>query len=246
MQRHLQKLNWLKVRDLVPDKIDTVILPVGTVEAHGSACLGTDNFIPEVIADGISERVDALIAPTVNYGITKSLYGYNGGSTIRPDIFEAYIREILDSMVQTGFRNIFVMNGHGGNNSSLKSVAFDFHTDTGVNIAVIHWWELCADMTREFFGHRGGHAGTDEAAMVHAIDETYLDEDTYDPDLAYYFRPGADIYPVPGTILLYAENEGHPEFDLEQAKKYREAVIKTVGEFAEMVLGRWRKFGLGQ
>ena len=129
MERRLQHLNWLTVRDLVPKEIDTVILPVGTVEAHGSACLGTDNFIPEAIANDIAERVNALVAPIVNYGITKSLIRYNGGSTIKPENFRLYIRDILDSMVDTGFHNVILMNGHGGNNSSLKPVAFEFHRE---------------------------------------------------------------------------------------------------------------------
>jgi len=232
------------VKELVPDEIDTIILPVGTVEAHGSSCLGTDNFIPETIADGIAPRISALIAPTVNYGISRSLCRYNGSSTIKPAAFQAYIRDILDSFTDTGFRNILILNGHGGNNSALKSLAFDFHRERKSNIAVIHWWELCGDMTKEFFGHIGGHAGTDETAMVQAIDPKLAGEETYDPEQAYHFRPGADVYPVPGTILLYKDGEGYPNFDAEQAKKYREKVVQMVGEFAESVIGRWRKSGL--
>jgi len=244
MERQLQKLNWLKVRELVPRKIDTVIFPVGTVEAHGSSCLGTDNLIPEIIALDIAERLDALVAPVVNYGITRSLYRYNGSVTVRPENFERYVRDILDSLADIGFRNIILMNGHGGNNASLKTVAFEFHKDKKCNIAVIHWWELCARMTEQFFGHIGGHAGTDETAMVQTIDPGLADVDTYDPELAYYYRPGADVYPVPGSILLYKEDEGYPNFDLEQAKKYRREVVKTVGDFAAMVISKWRKFGL--
>ena len=75
----------MKIQKLVPSEIDTVIFPVGTLEAHGSSCIGTDNFIPESIAAGIAGRVNALIAPTVNYGITRSLLRYSGGSGIKPD-----------------------------------------------------------------------------------------------------------------------------------------------------------------
>jgi creatinine amidohydrolase len=244
VERLLQKLSWLKVKDLVPSPIDSIILPVGTVEAHGSACLGTDNLIPETIALGIAERLNALVAPTVNYGITKSLSRYPGGSTIQPETFGFFIRNILDSFADTGFKNVFVMNGHGGNNMALKDAAFDFHHERKTNVAVIHWWELCADLTSDFFGHAGGHAGTDETAMILAIDPALVDQKSYDPNLAYQFRPGADVYPVPGTILLYKEGEGYPEFDIEKARQYRDKVIATVGDFAEMVLSRWRKFGL--
>jgi creatinine amidohydrolase len=244
MERQLQRLTWLQVRDLVPTSIDTVLFPVGTVEAHGSACIGTDNFIPETICAGLADRLNALIAPTVNYGITRSLLRYNGGSTIEPQIFKAYVREILDSFANIGFRNVILMNGHGGNNSSLKAVAMDYHAERKMNIAVIHWWELCGEMTKEFFGHEGGHAGTDEAAMVQAVDPALYDEKAYDPDLAYKFVDGADVYPVPGTILLYGPGKGYPEYNPDLALKYREKVIETVGDFVEMVIGRWRKFGL--
>ncbi len=244
MERLLQKLSWLKIKELVPGKIDTIVFPVGTVEAHGSCCIGTDNYIPEIISEGIAERLNALVAPTVNYGITKSLYRYNGGSTIAPSTFELYVRDVLDSFADTGFRNVILMNGHGGNNASLKTVAYEFHHQRKCNIAVIHWWQLCEGMTKEFFGHQGGHAGTDETAMVQAMDPSLADKEAYDPELAYYFQPGADVYPVPGSILLYREGEGYPNFDLSQAMVYREKVIRTVGDFAEMVLARWRKFGL--
>ena len=70
MERTLQRLNWLTVQQLVPGEIDTVLLPVGTVEAHGAACLGTDNYIPDTIAHDIAERINALVAPTVAHGVT--------------------------------------------------------------------------------------------------------------------------------------------------------------------------------
>lgn len=244
MERQLARMSWLDVSRLVPAKVDTIILPVGTIEAHGSSCLGTDVYIPENLAEGIAERVNGLIAPTVNYGITRSLYRYAGGSSVSPDVFEAYLSDVLDSLVDTGFKNVILMNGHGGNNNSLKTVAHDFHRRCGANIAVIHWWHLCAEMTEQFFGHVGGHAGTDETAMVQAIDESLAGEASYDADQAYYFVPGADVYPVPGTILLYKEGEGYPEFDQTRANEYRKKVVDKVGEFAEMVLARWRKMRL--
>lgn len=234
----------MKIQKLVPDKINTVLLPVGTIEAHGSACIGTDNYIPEDISLSLAERLNALVAPVVNYGITKSLYRYPGGITISPENFRKYIRDILDSLDDVGFKRIILMNGHGGNNADLKPVAADFHRERKSNIAVIHWWMLCSEMTNEFFGHAGGHAGTDENAMVQALNPDLASSDDYDPGLAYCFKPGADVYPVPGSILLYKEGEGYPEFDLEKSKAYRLKVIDMVGDFVESVITRWDKFGL--
>jgi len=244
MERELQKLNWLTVQQLVPEQIDTLILPVGTIEAHGAACLGTDNYIPEAIAHDIAERLNALVAPTVAHGVTRSLIRYPGGTTIRPDIFSAYIHDILESCDQIGFRNLIVMNGHGGNNEPLKSMAFEFHRSHKSRIAVIHWWQLCQRMTDEYFGHVGGHAGTDEQAMVQAIDPSLATNDMHANDLAWHLQPGADVYPVPGSILLYRKDEGYPEFDEARSREYRTKVAEAVGDFCEMVIKRWDTFDL--
>jgi creatinine amidohydrolase len=244
MERQLQKLTWLKVQQLVPAEIDTVVLPVGTVEGHGSSCLGTDNLIPETIAEGIVDRINGLVAPIIPYGVTRSLYRYNGGVGITSETFETYVREVVVSFTDTGFRNVIILNGHGGNNSALKSTAHDLHRDRRVNVCVIHWWELCGEITREFFGQVGGHGGIDETAMVQAVDNDLVDTDAYDPEMAYYVRPGVDVYPVPGTILLYKEGEGYPDFNPERAREFHRKVITEVGAFVEMVLARWRKCGL--
>jgi len=78
--REVDELNWMEFRDLVPSKINTVLIPVGTVEAHGVTHNGTDNTIPTAIARRIAPSLNALVAPTLNYGITGSLEAFAGGS----------------------------------------------------------------------------------------------------------------------------------------------------------------------
>lgn len=241
MHRELQRLTWKNIGELVPEQIDTIIFPVGTVEAHGAAALGTDNLIPESIADYLAEKINALIAPTLNYGITKSLYGYPGSITIQAPNFQACIKDILKSFYDIGFEKVIVLNGHGGNTSALKSAAQEFFYIYRIKIAVIQWWQLCAELAEEFFGEAGGHAGNDETAMVQAIDENLVDKSLFDYDMPYFFRPGANIYPVPGSILLYKEDEGLPDFDSEKARQFQQKVFEHVEEFIRLVLARWEK-----
>jgi len=44
----------------------------------------------------------------------------------------------------------------------------------------------------------------------------------------FVFRNGLDVYPCPGSIILYRENEGHPRFDVGLAKKYFKAVADRI------------------
>ena len=61
--REMNDLNWMEVRELVPTKIPTVLLPTGALEAHGVANNGADNTAPLAIAHAMAPRVNALIAP---------------------------------------------------------------------------------------------------------------------------------------------------------------------------------------
>ena len=188
MERVYNRLHWKRVKELVPDKIDTLIFPVGTVEAHGAMALGTDDYIPESMATYLADRIDALVAPTVNYGITRSLYGYPGSVTVSEASFKSYIRDILESFSHMGFRKIILLNGHGGNNASLKEVAQVYFYEYKVKIAVIHWWELIRELVKEFYGEAGGHAAIDETALVQAIDPALVDNAMYNENLAYFVR----------------------------------------------------------
>jgi creatinine amidohydrolase len=239
MQRELQKLTWKNIRQLVPEKINRIVFPVGTIEAHGAAALGTDNIIPESMALYLAEQIDALIAPTLNYGITKSLYGYPGSMTIKPDNFEHFVSDILRSFNDIGFEQVIILNGHGGNNGPLKTAAQNIFYKYKIKVAVIHWWELCSELVVEFYGEAGGHAGLDETAMVQAVDESYVDKSLFDDNMPYKFEPGADIYPIPGSILLYTEGEGLPDFDAEKARQFQVKVFARIEEFVKMILSRW-------
>ncbi|MCX6827242.1 MAG: creatininase family protein [candidate division Zixibacteria bacterium] len=241
MERQLQKLCWQNVKELVPAKIDTLIFPVGTIEAHGSSALGTDGYIPESMALYLADKINALVAPTVNYGITKSLYGYPGSVTVTESSFKNYISDILLSFSHIGFRKIILLNGHGGNNAVLKEAAQEIFYKHKIKIAVIHWWELCRELVKEFYGEAGGHAALDETALVQAIDPDLVNKELYNRDLAYFVRPGADIYPIPGSILLYTENQGYPDFDLGKAKIFQEKIFKYVENFIKLILERWEK-----
>ncbi len=88
-----EELNWAEFEKLVPEKYDTAILPVGTIEAHGVAPLGTDDLIPMEMAKRIADDLHAIIAPIVNHGITRTLLAYPGSLSVSADTFEKYVIE---------------------------------------------------------------------------------------------------------------------------------------------------------
>jgi creatinine amidohydrolase len=40
--RELERINWMEFRELVPAKVDTVLVPLGTLEPHGVSANGAE------------------------------------------------------------------------------------------------------------------------------------------------------------------------------------------------------------
>src|SRR5207237_2708949 len=68
-ERRIDRLNWMEFAEIVPRHVNTALLPVGTLEAHGVTSLGTDNEIPTRLSEAIADRLNALVAPTIPYGV---------------------------------------------------------------------------------------------------------------------------------------------------------------------------------
>jgi len=63
-------MTWNEVEKHISEVNDNLIIPVGTCEQHGYHLpLGNDTFIVEYMASVLSERTNALVAPTINYGV---------------------------------------------------------------------------------------------------------------------------------------------------------------------------------
>ncbi len=169
----LENMTWPEF-DEAKKKIDTVIIPVGSVEAHGRHLpLGTDVFAPVEIARRVEKKLrkrgkDVIIAPPIWYGHSFVLDVYPGTINVSADAFKAYIAEILREFAREGFRKLLLLNGHGGNHSPLILAAEEVAGEFEVEIWLINWWidfrkeilEVCSSQ---------GHAGEDETSVILAI-----------------------------------------------------------------------------
>ncbi len=238
-QRNLNAINWIDFQKWVPSRIQTVLLPVGTLEAHGVANNGADNTVPEAIARDLAEKLDAMVAPTIPYGVTTSLSAFPGTFRISPEVFKAYVKEVLEGLTRTGFKNLIVINGHGPNFTPLEEACAEVSETTGVRTLVFNWWTYTADITMQVYGTDGGHAGVNENAAVLATNPEFVHEDYYKPDLAWFRQPGVSAYPYPRPIILYKEGEGYPDFDKGKADHYYRLMLSKLEKLVRETIGKW-------
>ena len=245
--REMDRINWMEFREIVPSKITTVLLPTGTLEPHGVANNGADNTAPTAMARTIARRTNALIAPTLPYGITGSMEAYPGAFQITEAAYRPFVKQILEGLAKNGFRNIIILNGHGGGQTAvLQSVAAEVAMEKRVRTLVINWWSFASDETKEVFGEDGGHAGWNETAFIQAIDPALVHKERYNDDLstAYPASGTWSAVPFPSSIGLYQKGQGYPKFDQTKADLYYRKVTDKVATLITDTIRKWDKAGL--
>ncbi len=242
-ERRLSRLSWMEMGEQVPRRIRTLLLPVGTLEAHGITSLGTDIEIPSKLSEALAERLNAMVAPAIPFGVTAHLGALAGGTHIRAEAFTDYVVAVLTTMSHQGFSNIIVMNGHGGNTEPLKEAARRVHEDVGAYVAVFSWWTECRGLSEEILGVPGGHGGSDETAAMLAIAADQVFPERWDPSLAFEHKDSLVAYPTPGSLIFYNGRRSDPVFHTKRALEFWGRVVERVGDVLEDLVVRWNREG---
>jgi creatinine amidohydrolase len=245
--RELSDINWMEFKEVVPAKLNTVLLPTGTLEPHGVINNGADITAPVAIARQVAGEVDALVAPVIPYGITGSMDAFPGAFSISESAYRGYVRDVLAGLAKTGFRNIVIINGHGGPQTAvLNQLAMEVGQEKRVRILVVNWWGYASDVTQDVFGEDGGHAGWNETAFIQAIDPKLVHKERYSDALATPNpAPGTYYaYPAPSSIGLYKAGQGYVKFDQAKADRYFARVCKKLATLVIETRKKWDMAGL--
>lgn len=111
-------MKWTDIQDCV-DKNALVLLPVGVIEEHGPhLCLGTDIYTAHIQSVFIKQRleekgVEVVIAPPFYWGICQSTGGFIGSFKVRKETAKALLFDIMASLAEFGFKNVYGINAHG-------------------------------------------------------------------------------------------------------------------------------------
>lgn len=108
-------MTWNEVEKYISEVNDNLIIPVGTCEQHGYHLpLGNDTFVAECMANILSEKTGALVAPALNYGVNLPCDVHLAGTTsIKPETLKEIIVSITDWWRQQGFKHFLLLTYHG-------------------------------------------------------------------------------------------------------------------------------------
>ncbi|MFA9478476.1 creatininase family protein [Phycisphaerales bacterium AB-hyl4] len=142
-----QEQTWPSIAAM--DKATPVVIPLGSIEQHGHHMpLCTDTVQVTAIAEraeaALGER--AIFLPPLWLGSSHHHLDFAGTLSLKPTLYTQVIQDLATSVLQAGFRRLFFLNGHGGNEtpvaqaltelSDLQPMAAD------ALLAFASWWSV--------------------------------------------------------------------------------------------------------
>jgi len=107
--------NWTQIPDLASN---VVVVPLGSLEQHGHHLpLLTDSMIGAEIVRRAEEALgdQAVFLPMLWLGASDHHRRFPGTISVSQNTYTQMLVDILESLIGSGFKRIFLLNSHGGN-----------------------------------------------------------------------------------------------------------------------------------
>jgi len=245
----LHHCTWLEVEDRLK-RSTGIIVPIGSTEQHGpNELIGTDALCAEVVAQGVGETLDALVAPTISVGMAQHHLGFPGSVTLRPSTLIAVVRDTVQSLARHGFDRIFFVNGHGGNIATVTAAFSEIYAErsldsSGRNAPAVrcklkNWFDgpAIGKLSKELYGDaEGSHATPSEVSLTQYAFPNSIKKARMSPDIA----PSGPIYDSEDYRRRFADGRigSNPMLSTPEAgKRIYDTAVAEVAETYRQFLG---------
>jgi creatinine amidohydrolase len=245
----LKDLTWPEVKSLDFNNL-IVIFPTGSFEQHGPHLpFTTDTDIATAIAGRVEEDMTdrVLLLPTLWPGLSTHHMHFPGTLDVPQPIYIQLITELCKSMTSMGAKKVFILNGHGGNDTPLRAALRELKTAAPqTRFVFASYWTLAAKTLREVreseMGGMGHACEMETSVMLHLNpDRVHLERAVRDgPTHTDPYRK-ADMQFARPVFFVNEFHEvtksgviGHPDLaTAEKGKRFLDGIVKDVSAFVE-------------
>jgi len=151
-------MNWMDVEAAV-QRDPRCILPIGSTEQHAKLSLCVDCILAQRVSEEAAAPLDVPVFPVMPFGLAPYFVDYPGTVSLRVETLLAVMRDVLASVRRSGFRQILIVSGHGGN-APVGPLALELMADWGdVSIKFHEWWKAPRTMAKaQEIDPSGSHA----------------------------------------------------------------------------------------
>ena len=243
-------LNYSNINQGIADKV--VILPLAAMEQHGPhLAVSTDTDIVTAVAQKVEAGLpdETLLCPAMAFGSSHHHLSFGGTLSLSITTYTQVVVELVESLLENGFRKIVLLNGHGGNITPVKQalavLGNKYDRTLSPNIALVTYWETAGNV---FAGAEPmespalSHACEYETSMMlHLFPEKVwmnLAERSSRPE-SNGFIPFEDDEAYRGVTIFKQTafissngSSGEPQLATKEKGKYLfESAVKSVSEF---------------
>lgn len=153
-------------------ELQACIIPVAATEQHlEHLAMEHDWRSVNHVADEVARRLQprVVVAPAMNIGISEHHMRHVGTLSATPGSWLGLLFDAVSSMHRAGFRNILVLNGHGGNIAPSEAIWPQFLQRFEINLHFESYWSFLPDDVAENHlktGRWPGHAQEFETAFA--------------------------------------------------------------------------------
>jgi creatinine amidohydrolase len=132
-------MNWMQVEAYLKTD-DRCIVPLGSTEQHAYLSLSVDSLLAERVALEAAEPLGIPVFPVLHYGVAPYFRAYPGTITLKVQTYIQIVQDILESLRDTGFKRILIVNGHGGNRPAGALAQEWALAQQDVRVKFHNWW----------------------------------------------------------------------------------------------------------
>lgn len=229
-----------------------VIITIGATEQHGPHLpVATDNIIVEAIAKESVEKsstsIPIILGPNIPFGFSHHHYLYAGAISLSIQTLLIVLKEVMDSLIKSGFNKIFILNSHGGNDEIIRLTAKEVAYEHGVNIGAASYWTLTKEALATYrINHQlyeVGHAGQFETSLILAIkpEQVKLDQLNQDKTERKVIDLTFDEVVKMKSKSIWEEIDGYSDAPLKAQKQMGEELLGLIsGKVSEEFIEFYR------
>jgi creatinine amidohydrolase len=186
-------------------KKTVVIIPLGATEQHGPH-LPTQvdwRLAYEVSLRAASQMQNgyaALVTPAIPFGMSEHHMSLGGTITLNYAAMAAVVGCVVRSVARHGFRQIFVMNGHGGNIAGLETIITELTVELQLPLAAGTYWHIAEASIASIL--------TQQAHLLHACEAETSMLQALSPETVKPLKKSFKAALVPGRSAIAGVNPG--------------------------------------
>src|SRR5262245_41880262 len=107
----------------VPRDTTVILAPIAACEQHSDHLpTFTDTILVTSVAEGVEQRLpqQVLLLPTLWLGASSHHLRFGGTLSAEVDTHITMLCDLLEPLLQDGYRRLLVLNGHGGNIDTMQ------------------------------------------------------------------------------------------------------------------------------